>query len=500
MVFFLRRKGKGGPASKDALPRDRSSSNRFDSAKDQRKPKKTANRPPKSDSALEKKGSAVRETPTPLQDPSVIRLADRMEAARAEDDSAVVPSFRLPASSISVGSMASGGVITAEALRKLRNAFTPSRPKRSSRLFTGRFDELSRVISAIEEERAHVVIYAERGRGKTSMANIISEVGEDAGYLVLRYSCNSSITFEDIFRSLLREIPMSTIGVGASDENLKDRNYESLLPPGNFGATELSKALRHLTHLHVIFLIDEFDRVYDENLKNQIAESIKNLSDVSANVTFVILGVAHNLEELLGKHPSIQRNIIGVLLPPMRADDIRRLVDEASKEAGIRFEEETCEVIITLSKGLPYYAQLLCLHGGRLALERGATIVEKRDVEGALDRVLAESDRLVIEIYERVTEGGRNQFQKDVLFAAAFCDADQYDTFTAADAARVFENSNDEIHLLALQKALSVLSTEEKGPVLRRFAEPSGMRYGFANQTMRQYVLVRQALERGLFD
>ena len=53
------------------------------------------------------------------------------------------------------------------ALVALRNAFTPTRPQRSFRRLAGRKSELLRILQAIAENRAHVILFGDRGRGKT---------------------------------------------------------------------------------------------------------------------------------------------------------------------------------------------------------------------------------------------------------------------------------------------------------------------------------------------
>src|SRR3546814_15540249 len=75
--------------------------------------------------------------------------------------------------------------------------------------------------------------------------------------------------------------------------------------------------------------------------------------------------------------------------------------------AGIRFEDKVREKIITFSKGLPYYAQLICLHAARHAVDRGSSAVRVEDLRNALDQILAEADPLVAAMYERATRGGR---------------------------------------------------------------------------------------------
>src|SRR5262249_19174911 len=146
-------------------------------------------------------------------------------------------------------------------------------------------------------------------------------------------------------------------------------NFAQLLPQGAFGATELAETLRHLTDRHIIFRIDEFDRVRSEEVRNQIAEAIKNLSDVGARGAFLIVGVADDLEELLGKHPSIQRNVVGIHLSLMSEAELLQLIKAGEKAADISFQEEVRQRIVALAQGLPYQAQLLCQQAGQVAIE-----------------------------------------------------------------------------------------------------------------------------------
>src|SRR5580704_3743203 len=73
---------------------------------------------------------------------------------------------------------------------------------------------MARIIAAIEEERAHVMLYGERGSGKTSLANVLAAKAEQAGYLVLRQACSSETTFQDLFRAFLRRMPATLLADG----------------------------------------------------------------------------------------------------------------------------------------------------------------------------------------------------------------------------------------------------------------------------------------------
>jgi hypothetical protein len=110
-----------------------------------------------------------------------------------------------------------------------------------------------------------------------------------------------------------------------------------------------------------------------------------------------------------------------------------------------------------------------------------------------------EAERGIVEAYHRALGPDRKSSFHDVLYAAAEARSDDYGTFHPSDMAAVpIKEGGEPLPLLALQYPLSKLADEERGAVLTRIVEPGGFRYRFRNQMMRQYVLMRQAKERGL--
>ncbi len=395
----------------------------------------------------------------------------------------------------------SATVPTGEAAHaKLWDTFTPTRPKESSRFFAGRRWAVQRVITAVEEDQAHIIIYGPRGIGKTSLANVLAESASQVEYQILRYPCSSSTTFEEIFRGFLRSLPAEYMNRATQAKYSGIENFEQLLPPGEFGPTDLTETLSQLKQEHAILIIDEFDRVANSELKNQLAETIKNLSDASARVTFIIIGIARGLEELIGMHPSIQRHLVGIHLPLMEPSELQRMILSGEQASGIRFDDVTRDMIVSFSKGLPYYAQLLALHTGRIALERGSSTVEMAHLRAALEKVLKEADPLVRTSYEIATRDETNLFAVDVLYAAALTRFDKYGSFTAADTAKIIiDDDGRKIAELTLYKAFNELSRQKNAEIIDKWRTPAAKtRYTFSLQTMRQYILLRQAARRGL--
>ena len=432
---------------------------------------------------------------TPLQPRSAVPPPSSHEAG---DNVDALPTFTLaaPGAAWLRGRQDPSGA----AHSALREAFTPTRPKQLGAQFAGRHAPMQRIISAIEEERAHVVLYGERGSGKTSLANMIAAQAEQAGYFVVRFACSTELSFEDIFRSFLRRIPATFLagGVGATNR-AGIANFEELVPPGEIGIAELVAVLARLHERHVILVIDEYDRVTNELTKNKLAELIKNMSDASAPVTLLLIGVAEDVDDLLGKHPSLQRTLVTVPLPLMTPAEIEAIIVGGEQKSGRRFAPFVRQRIVELSQGLPYHAQLLCLFAARSALRRRSTEVEREDLRYAVARAAEEAEGRAKEAYALAVASaqGGTAF-KDVLFAAARCRSDAFGTFSVDDVATAAAEHGIAHTTLALQFPLKKLTEPARGSMLRRIAALDGLRYQFMNQRLRHHVLVRQAVERGL--
>jgi hypothetical protein len=382
----------------------------------------------------------------------------------------------------------------------LREAFTPTRPKQQASLFSGRHREMQRIIAAIEEERAHIVLYGERGSGKTSLANVVAAKAAEAGYFVLRSACSSELSFDDIFRGFLRRLPATFLdgGIGATTRAGVE-NFEQLLPPDEIGVPTLIQTFEKLHDKHVILVIDEYDRVTNEATKNKFAELIKNMSDASAPVTLLLIGVAENVDELLGKHPSLQRTLVTIPLPLMAPREIAGIIESGERKSGFRFDPAVREKIVELAQGLPYHAQLLCLFAARNSVRRHSQWVEREDLRYGVQRAIEEAEGKIKEMYNLALGTQPGTAFKDALFAAARATSDEFGTFTVNDvAAAAATLGGQPLTTLALQYPLKKLTDAERGAVLRRIATPDGLRYQFHNQRVRHYVLIRQAEERGL--
>jgi hypothetical protein len=259
-----------------------------------------------------------------------------------------------------------------------------------------------------------------------------------------------------------------------------------VLPSSGLGPRDVAALPLRLRVQHLILMIDEFDRVDDLALKTKLADTIKLLSDRTLPVTLVIIGVSDSLEDLLGEHPSIQRNLIGVPLPLMEPEEIKALVETAAQAARLQFAPAVVDAIVRVARGVPYFAQLIGLHAGQFALDRGATIVEAADFEAGIDRAIGEADPHVVGAYERAIVGIEGGAVREALFALATAPADSF------GALRGERNGPP----LGIPGRVWDALTRDSG-IVRGFAGSGPARYVFVHATMPQYVLMRIGREGG---
>ena len=94
-------------------------------------------------------------------------------------------------------------------LKLLNKVFSPSSPIRGKVFFRGRHLEISKISDAIEENGKHIILYGDRGIGKTSLANRIADEDADEDKLTIRINCTRTHnTFDMIFSQVLSKLKL----------------------------------------------------------------------------------------------------------------------------------------------------------------------------------------------------------------------------------------------------------------------------------------------------
>jgi hypothetical protein len=320
---------------------------------------------------------------------------------------------------------ASAAAPSAPAPVALNAAFTPTQPKAGGRQLIGRRREQTRIVQALLEDRAHVVLYSERGRGKTSLANWVIETLRRSGVMVGRFTCDAVTTYDDLMRGAVRDLPTSLLTIDAARQSA-EQGCDAALPSGPLQARDLVSLPERLDCRHLVLVIDEFDRVRDDATRTRLADTIKQLSDRVAPLQFLILGVSDNLEQILGQHPSTKRAIYGVHLRLFENAEMAEMIVRASHESAIDVPEWIVDRIVKLARGMPHMAQLFGLRVTQAAVTRGDRTVNHEDYAQAVERLIEDASPFTHAMYAALTKGGSDPAMVGLLRELALAPQDAW--------------------------------------------------------------------------
>ena len=277
----------------------------------------------------------------------------------------------------------------------LRRAFTPALPVSDIRMFSGREQLLLKLIRAVEEQQVHVIVYGDRGVGKTSALHVFGHLAREARYIVRYVSCSETSSFEETMRTIAAAIPLLYHAdfEPTSDAAQGERTFADLLADKPISVATMSDLFEKITGTRMILVLDEFDRVESGDFRRSVAQIIKALSDRAVPLQLIIAGVAGNLTELIEQIPSIRRNVVGLPVTAMSRAEIDEILSTGEGVSGLSFRPAARDRIATLAIGSPYLASLLGQQSGFVTVDRGATDVEASDVDKAVEQISSDMEQ-----------------------------------------------------------------------------------------------------------
>jgi Cdc6-like AAA superfamily ATPase len=374
--------------------------------------------------------------------------------------------------------------------------FTPSAPIAVAELFAGRQIQAARIIDAIGERGKHVVMYGERGVGKSSMAHMIPFFlprGKQEIRLV-RVQCFPGDTFSHIAKRVFSRIHFD------ADYGEGKRAYSvAEFYPGDVTIDDFLQEMDQFKEHEIpIIVIDEFNEVDDPGASVIISNLIKSMSDTASNVTIVIVGVADSLLDLMERHESIERCTEQVKMPRMSPDERREVIEKRLDKLGMTIEDEAKWTIINLSRGLPAYVHSLGKHAVYSAIEDLRTAIVMRDVSKAIEDVITGLQETLREAYDAATRSNHAKARfKPVLTACALARCDDSGFFMPAAICEPLASITKKPAAIADFTDMLTEFADRRGQILERTGEARAYRFRFAKPAMQPYVLMR-ALQAGL--
>jgi len=362
----------------------------------------------------------------------------------------------------------------------LNRVFTPSTPVSTRAAFSGRYDQIMQITTAVVQPGRHVILYGERGVGKTSLANILSELLVQTEESYRNYAVRINCSVDDDFRSIWAKV-FAELGIDARGEYAE---YEVPNPD------QIRRILASVKP-YMVIVIDEYDRVDDDSALSLMADTIKALSDHAVGTKIVFVGVSDSIENLIGEHESVRRALEEVQVPRMSAKEIRQLVTRGFYEAELNISQNATERIVRLAEGLPTYGHLLSLRAGERAINDDRDTVTLRDVVGSTESVV-KTGYSGAALYHHAVESSRPEnLYAHVLAACALAEKDQLGYFTAkaveTPMSRIMGSKYD---IPAFSRHLSSFMQQDRGCVLERRGEKKRYRYRFRDPLMQPFAIL----------
>jgi hypothetical protein len=411
--------------------------------------------------------------------------------------------------------------------------------------FVGRTELIRDCVKALNTPLGLMAVYGKRGVGKSSLMRQLQQMAlgdytlaKKAGlhhvvpvrprrYVTVYYSCDSMIpNASDLLErlcndqneedGLLRLVPndgkelvefqrskevsggadLKVINWGA--KGVEASKYARVVP-GNIVQTFRNYVSAIVTHQvkklmgrdGLLILLDEFDVIQD---KTGLGSMIKSLS--SEDVKFAICGIGSDLSDLVTDHASVERLLEeGALhvapMPPYESEAIIHTAEQLFAGA-ITFEQGVTQRIVELSKGYPYFTQLLGKECVTHANEVGSGQVTAPVFDRLLDDVRSGRAFPTLEqAYQRAIGDSEGRQILLHLLADQPEDIALYNDDVGKIVLKKARKDADDLDVQYLDQLIPRLVDAKYGPVLRRMGDKPGL-YEFVNPVLRLYVNLRQ--------
>ena len=324
----------------------------------------------------------------------------------------------------------------------------------------------------------------ERRVGKTSLANVLSDIFADRKLEHLHsvgVNCTTNDDFRSIWRNVFHELHVDL------DDQWADVSPEAV--------RYVLQGLQHRT----LIVIDEVDRLENDEALTLLSDTVKTLSDHSVGATLVLVGVADSVDELIGDHQSIERAVTQVPMPRMSNVELTGIVDKGLRRLRMTITDNAKTRIARLSEGLPHYTHLLSLHATQRAIMDDRSEVRDTDATTAIQTAVQKAQHTIRTAYQRATRSPRQDslFER-VLLACALAPKDELGYFTAGAVREPMTKiMGRHYEIPAFAKHLTDFTDEARGRVLQKTGRTRRSFYRFENPILQPFVILK-GLSKGL--
>lgn len=381
----------------------------------------------------------------------------------------------------------------------LKWAFSPTTPIKKEEFFRGRITQLEKICEAINTEGQHAILFGERGVGKTSLANIMAE--SITVIYPTKVTCGRTDTFKSIWKQALEQVQFSTTtaGLGFKAEDIKGvANLSTSLSLDSTTFTfDLIRLLSNFSHLKFLFIFDEFDNITDREVRKLFADLIKSFSDNNTNTTIVLVGIANDVDKLIGSHQSLERCLKQIRMPRMSDLESQEIIDQGLAKLEIKISAALRSKIIEFASGFPHYVHLLCKYACEEVVKNERLEITENDLGVAINKGIDNTNEQLKSAYRKAVIGlSTTNKWKDVIFSCAESKIDEFNCFSISDILLAYKiRTGKEVKGGSISYNLNQLCQKERGDILEKLDTGLNTRYRFVNPMMMAYIKLMISVE-----
>ncbi len=391
-----------------------------------------------------------------------------------------------------------------EKIELVSKVYSPSRPIKEESFFQGRVEQRNRIADAVKEIGQHIIIYGDRGVGKTSFANIVSERYRLAINSLV--TCNQNSTLAGLWKSIFKNIPISVerykrIGFQPPEnQENKIKSITTLADHINLSTIinidEVNSILTTANNINYqfLFIFDEFDQISSKQLITDFSNIIKFCSDHLEKITIMVVGIGKSVTDLIENHQSIERSTIQIFLQRMSDNELKEIVNKANSQLKMTIDSNVLDQIVKYSSGYPHYTHLLGKYATLFSLHRKSLHIDIKDFNMAVNKSIENASESIRSAYEKaVITSKKKSFFPEVLVACALVPTDEHGTFRLIDIKGILESEfGIQKDPQAYQYHIGKLCTDDRGNILEK-VDVSGTlsKYKFSNPLFKSFVILK---------
>ena len=397
---------------------------------------------------------------------------------------------------------------------KATQVFQPQTPISTREFFAGRWEQITTVAGAVSQIGLHIILFGERGVGKTSLANVIGPIlsvleeslddREPEPRLVVKVNTHEEDSFSSIWLKSFDEISWfeNKRAMGFGIENISEQT--SFVKKLNISSEPSINEVRKVLSIckRSVFIFDEFDRGSDK-LRKAFTDLIKTLSDYAVNTTIVLVGVSDTVDDLVRDHASITRSIVQIRLPRMSEKELKKILENAANVLGIHFMDEAASFIVRMSQGLPHYTHLIGLHSTREAANHLSRQVGIENVHSSFVKAVSQVIQSIQSKFLQAVHSAHKEalYEKVIVACAAAASRarDAIGYFHPSDVVAPLSEilNRPTVTIATFQKHINEFCEEDRGLVLERDGSPRSYKYRFRDPLLLPFIFMT-ALNEGL--